>query len=138
MLPGAPLTVLCVDDDPDILLLLRTKIDREPDFELVAATTDATAALELVGAHRPDVLIFDHLLRGPSRAAPGHARRPAAESGLDLLAGARVITPDTVIVMFTGLDGIADSALDAGADVCITKPDMDALWPATRRQRSST
>jgi len=133
-----PLTVMCVEDDPDILELLHLTIDLEPDFELVATATEADAVLELARIHRPDVVILDHVLRTSPRAEHDQAARPAIETGLNLISGTRTILPDAVIVVFSGWDGLQPAAGDAGADLYIAKPNLDALLPAIRERFSHT
>jgi CheY-like chemotaxis protein len=118
--PAERLTVMCVDDDPNILLLLETTVEREPDFEIVGTATDTSTALELVRAHQPDVVIVDHV-----------------GSGLDLVASTRAIAPDAVIVVFSGWKGMQHAARDAGADLHIPKPDFNLLWPAIRQLRAN-
>jgi ActR/RegA family two-component response regulator len=97
----------------------------------VATATEASAVVEGARVHRPDVVILDHVLRVPHRAEPA-GRPPAVDSGLSLIAATRAVVPNAVIVMFSGWDGIQPAADDAGADLYIAKPDLDALVPAIR------
>lgn len=135
-----PLTVMCVDDDPDVLDLLRVAVGNEPDFTLVAATGDATQVLDLLRRHRPDVLILDHGLGAEGRSVidlrdwRDHGR---GQLGLELLAVARQILPEATMVIFTGWQGLEPAARNVGADLTIEKPAFDQLWPAIRSHRSA-
>lgn len=54
-----PIRVLIADDEPPARKKLVRFLEAEPDFFLVAATSDGAAALEAVRAHEPEVVFFD-------------------------------------------------------------------------------
>lgn len=64
-MPVVSPTVLIVDDDPDIRLLVRTIVATQcPDWRLVAEVGNGPDAIEAAREHRPDVLILDHRMPG--------------------------------------------------------------------------
>jgi CheY-like chemotaxis protein len=134
-----PLKVLCAEDDPDMVELVRIAVEGEPDFELVATTGEAGAVLDLVRKHHPDVVILDHRLSGESlRDESGALLRGAAvpPTGLELVEGARAAAPNATIVIFTGRRGLGTAARNAGADAYVEKPALDELWPTIREVRA--
>ena len=129
-----PLRVLFAEDDPDMVELVRIAVQGEPDFELVATTSEASAVLDLVREHDPDVVILDHRLSDPhSRDAPGVGHAP---TGLELVDGARRAAPKATIVIFSGQHGLRTAAQNVGADAYIEKPALDGLWSAIREVRA--
>ena len=137
---GGELTVLYADDDPDVAELVRLAIGRQPDFCLVAATDNAAEISDLLRKHRPDVVILDHVLDPRSLEVIDDFRRrgaiPPTQTGLELVEVARTTVPEATIVIFTGVQGLGQAARNAGADVCIEKPHLDAVWPAIRAARA--
>ena len=130
--------MLCIDDEPNILRLLRLTVDDEPDFEIVATTTRLRDFQRLVVKHRPDVLIIDHAIPDPlweRSARYDLVRLGEPGKGLELIEGARKLLPDATIVVFTGRAGLEEASRNAGADVYIEKPHVEALWPAIREVR---
>ena len=99
--------VLVVDDDPDVLGLLRSYLQEE-GFEVVAVTTAADGAREAAVRH-PCVILLDLLL--PDR------------SGLELLQSLKadsVTREIPVLVVSVANDGL--KALSLGASECLLKP----------------
>ena len=138
MTTADPLRVLCAEDDPDMIELVRIAVANEPDFELVATTSEAAAVLDLLREHHPDVLILDHRLSTPPPDPGGRFPRGVAapQTGLELVEGARSVVPDATIVVFTGRTGLREAARNVGADVYVEKPALDDLWPAIRGARA--
>ena len=110
----APLKVVCADDDPDVVELIRIAVAGEPDFELVATTGEAADLLDLLREHHPDVVILDHRFSIDTDATRQGVA--AAQTGLELVEGARSAVPEATIVIFTGQSGRQTAALNAGAD----------------------
>jgi DNA-binding NarL/FixJ family response regulator len=131
----APLKVVCVDDEVNVLRLLQTAAGREPDFEIVAVTNDPRVVLDLITRHRPDVLILDD-----PHALPSAAQRTSSREGPAHSAGvvrvARALIPKATVAVFSGGEIPGGPANDLG-DVWVQKPHLDALWPAIREARSS-
>jgi DNA-binding NarL/FixJ family response regulator len=129
-----PLRVLFAEDDPDMVELVRIAVEGEPDFELVATTSEASAVLDLVRELDPDVVILDHRLNDPHfRESPGVG---PAQTGLELVDGARRAAPKATIVIFTGQHGLRTAAHNVGADAYIEKPALGDMWSAIREVRA--
>jgi DNA-binding response OmpR family regulator len=99
--------VLVVDDEPDIVTIVRRYLERE-QFEVIVAR-DGAEALEAFDRRRPDLVLLDLML--PSVDGRDVCRR--------IRAGSRV-----PIIMLTARDAETDKilGLELGADDYITKP----------------
>jgi DNA-binding response OmpR family regulator len=103
--------ILVIEDDPDIALSLRLKLERDGGFE-VATAHDGAAGLRLAVAQPPDLVLLDVNLPGMDGfEVCRHLRREPA-------------TAATPVIMLTARIGEADriAGLDLGADDYITKP----------------
>lgn len=60
---GPTLRVVVVDDEPDVLLLLRLQL-RNEGVEVVGVAEDGATAIELCRDLRPDVVVMDLLMAG--------------------------------------------------------------------------
>jgi len=58
------ISIVLVDDHPIVRQGLTASLEDEPDFEVVGAAGSAEQALDLVGAHRPGVVLLDLELPG--------------------------------------------------------------------------
>jgi DNA-binding response OmpR family regulator len=105
-----PQKILLVDDDPDMLQVLRWAL--APIGGLLEAKNGRTA-LRLVKCHRPRLILLDVAMPGMD--------------GIEVLKRARALDPNVIVVMLTGLSDIAvaKEALDNGACAYITKPFED-------------
>jgi two-component system KDP operon response regulator KdpE len=100
-------TVLVVDDEPPIRRFLRTSLSAAG--HRVVTAENATEALAMVTAEKPDVVILD--LGLPDR------------SGLDVISEIRAKSPLPIIVLSARSDERAKvEALDLGADDYVAKP----------------
>ena len=57
-----PLRVLIVDDEPDVMLLLRVQLESRPDIEVVGTAVDGAEGVEQAKALRPDAVVMDLLM----------------------------------------------------------------------------
>jgi DNA-binding NarL/FixJ family response regulator len=57
-----PLRVLIVDDEPDVMLLLRVQLSSRPDIDVVGTAADGAEALEACRALLPDAVVMDLLM----------------------------------------------------------------------------
>lgn len=104
-----PVRVAIVDDVPVFRRSLRSALERQPGFRVVAEAEDGCKAIELAERHRPDVILMDinmPLLNGIEATRAITAAHP----------GIRVI----ILSMHAG-DGVSDEAAAAGACRCLGK-----------------
>ena len=103
-------TVLVVDDEQDILDLVRFRL--EHDGYRVLTATDGQTGLTLAQAERPDLCILDVMM--------------PKLSGLEVLANLRAdpATADTRVILLTarGQDADVDRGFELGAHDYVTKP----------------
>jgi len=106
--PSSPLSVLVVEDDPRLLDILRSHLDRMG--YAVRTASGAARALELLAEAASDVVLSD-------------VRMPGMD-GRTLLQIARERFPDTKIVLMTAFGSVDDAveAMRAGAYTYVTKP----------------
>ena len=100
--------VLFVDDDPNLLTLLRTTFELV-DIEIAEATT-ATDALAAIAAMPPDVVVLDVGL--PDIDGLSLCRRLKDDPVTDWIG----------VVLLTGADAVEEPARRAGADALLRKP----------------
>ena len=100
-------TVLVIDDDPNIVDLLRHHFDK--DNFVVSGCQDSSAALECFRRVRPDIILLDLMLTGMD--------------GFDVCREIRK-TSDTPIIMLTSRGDVLDKVvgLELGADDYLQKP----------------
>ncbi len=120
---GRP-TLLIVDDDAQILSALKRSLRRE-GYEIVAVES-AAAALRILDDRCVDVILSDHKMPGMS--------------GVELLARAAEIRPDTVRMLITGWthEIPAERLEEVGICALVTKPWDDAKLKATLREVMGT
>lgn len=101
--------ILVVDDDPDLVLLVRTLLERRAGFTVFTAA-DGVQALEVAAVQRPDVVVTDIEMPGLG--------------GLDLVTELRSRVPGMPVVIMTAHVSVdsAVSALRVHANEFLTKP----------------
>lgn len=101
--------VLVVDDDPDLVLLVKVLLERRAQAD-VAVASNGVEALEAASAFHPDVVVTDIEMPGLN--------------GIELLTELRRRTPDVGVVVMTAHVSVehAVSALRAQADEFLQKP----------------
>jgi DNA-binding response OmpR family regulator len=107
-------TILVVDDEPDILLMLRMSLEDE-GHEVVMAP-DGAAGLERVAEHGPDLIVCDVMM-------------PVLD-GWGVLDGLRERGVTTPVIMLSAKTEPSDidKAMTLGATEYVTKPfDLDKL-----------
>jgi DNA-binding NarL/FixJ family response regulator len=82
--------VLVVDDHPVVRQGLHSLLSQYPDIQVVGETAGGLATLELVARLRPDVVLLDIRLAGPS--------------GLDLARHLQRVQPETRIIILTSYE----------------------------------
>ena len=101
-------TILVVDDDQNLLNMLRRTLTDE-GFHTITAS-DGNAALAQVQAHLPDLIVLDWLMPGLD--------------GIDVVKQLRATGDKTLILMLTAREAVEDrvAGLERGADDYLVKP----------------
>ncbi len=96
-------SVVLVDDSSELRGLVRRRLERTGQFDVVAEGGDGDEAISLVIRHEPDLLLLDTSM-------------PTCD-GLQALPAILAVCPETRVVMFTGFDeqGLAERARELGA-----------------------
>lgn len=112
--PTAPsrrdgVTILIADDEPDLRLLLTTRLMREPGVGRILQAMDGRQAVDLAIAERPEVVLLD--LSMPHM------------DGLQAAEAIRAALPDVRLLVLSGYpaDTMREAALAAGADEYLEK-----------------
>jgi CheY-like chemotaxis protein len=108
-----PITVLLVDDVPEIRSVLRQRLRLRGGFEVVADVGDGAAAVTAATLHQPDVIVLD--LGLPDLA--GH----------EVLTQLRAVTPQAQVVVYTGSVSRDGFALARDVDAYVAK-DRDVTY----------
>ena len=100
---------LLVDDAADHRELIRTILERSGRFEVVGEAGDGREAVELVEAHRPDVVLLDVSM--------------PVEDGIAALPKILATQPKTCVVMLTSMDAhrLEQIAFEQGAAGFLSK-----------------
>ena len=101
--------ILVVDDEPDMLALMKMILEEKPDYE-VLVTNNPLEVAELMERARPEVVITDLKMPGMD--------------GIELLGEIRKRDPDMVVMVITAYGSLesAEEAMERGAFDFITKP----------------
>jgi DNA-binding response OmpR family regulator len=119
-LAGGKFNVLIVDDEEEIVDLVRTFLQRQGGYEISAASDGITALIE-VGSTKPDLLMLDIMIPGVDGLEV--CRRIKNDS-----------TNKTVIIAVSGSAKYEKGALQAGADAFMVKPiDLELLEVEAKR-----
>lgn len=94
---NAPIEVLLIDDDPDILTLLQDTLCLEHDF-ITTATTESMTAIDFARAQDFELVITD-------------LNMPVAD-GLTVACAIKEINPEALILIITGFPTL-ESAIEA-------------------------
>ena len=105
--------VLIADDETIIRWGLKSFVEQDPDFEVVAMAEDGEMALEEALTHKPDLILAD--INMPFM------------NGLEFIARLREEQPDVCIVIVTGYEEFefVQKALSLGVKAYILKPIME-------------
>ncbi len=101
--------VLIADDRPEVRSALRVLLVQEQGIIVVGEAGDAKQAVKLVRERQPDLALLDWELPD--------------QSGASTLAKLRAVRPDLIVVALSGLPEARQAALDAGADIFVSKGD---------------
>ncbi len=124
-----PASVLLVEDEADVRLVLSTLLTRSGRFEVVAEAVDAAEGIRLAAELRPEIVLLD--LRLPDR------------HGLRIIPSILARSPASMLVALSGLEAssMAPIAMDAGAFAFVEKthigrdlvPQLESLLSQFRR-----
>ena len=109
-------SVLCVDDDAELVSLLADGLERESDRLDVTTTTDVDAALETYRATGVDCIVSDYHM--PTR------------TGVELLEVVRADDPKLPFVMYTrtGSEAVASESIRAGVTDYVVRRATDEQY----------
>ena len=104
-----PLSVVVVDDDPDVRLMLRIGLQAGGEFDVVGEAADGSEAVELLEMLRPDCAVLDLHMPGVG--------------GLEALPSLRARSPRTRIVVYSAHVTLitAKTAMTLGAHAVVEK-----------------
>jgi DNA-binding NarL/FixJ family response regulator len=85
-----PIRVVVVDDEPDVLLLLKLQL-RNEGVEVVAVAEDGAEAIRLCNELKPDAVVMDLLMGGVN--------------GFEAIAAIQRDLPDTALVAYSAVAG---------------------------------
>ena len=117
-------TILIVDDNAQLRLLLREIATQEPDFHVVGEAEDGAEAIRLAQELRPDIVLLD-------LAMP-------RVNGLEALQWLKTEHPETKVIIVTvhDEDVYRRAAEDGGADAYLLKKTLvTVLRPTLQRLR---
>jgi excisionase family DNA binding protein len=113
-------SVLVVDDEPEIVDMVKAFLQQQGGYEIASASDGITALIE-VGRIKPDLLVLDIMIPGVDGVEV--CRRIKADSN-----------NRTYIIAVSGNAEYEDRILDAGADAFMTKPvDLERLQMEAKR-----
>ena len=99
---GALIKIILVDDHPMMRDGLRYAIQTQPDMKVVAEAGNGVAALDVVGQHKPDLILMDISMPGAN--------------GIDVSLQIRSLYPQIKIIILSGLadEGYVSQTIKAG------------------------
>lgn len=111
--------IVIADGRPKVRFALRALLGRQTELDIVGEAQDAEDLLAQIDQSCPDVVLLDWRLEGLETA--------------DLLAALRWRCPSVYVIVLSGRPEARRPALDAGADVFVSKIDPpDRLLAAIR------
>lgn len=111
------ISVVLVDDEPQIRRLLRALLDADPRFEVLGEAGTVPEALEVVAEQQPDVVLLDLLMGG--------------QYGGDAIPRLVLDAPETMVLVLSALsaEDQADTLFAAGAFAYLEKSVMGRQLP---------
>jgi DNA-binding NarL/FixJ family response regulator len=83
--------VVVVDDEPDICLMVKMQLARQPGLQVVGTAANGTEAVELCRRQHPDAVVLDLLM--------------PVMNGFQAIDALRAVDPEVGIVAYTGVAG---------------------------------
>jgi DNA-binding NarL/FixJ family response regulator len=118
MTTNGAVRVLLVDDEPDIRMMLRLHLARDPRFEIVGEASDGQEALEQCEELRPDLVVLD-------------VKMPRLD-GVAALPLLRVQCPAAKIILFTAFAETVDAETVRSYGAGLHDKDAPLPWLADR------
>lgn len=102
-------SVLIVDDDPPMRVLLRAAMELDGRFEVVDEAEDGLRAIALAATHQPDVIVLDAMM--------------PELNGIEAIPAIRGVSSRSRIVVFSAVvsDHTTDVAIELGASAVVPK-----------------
>ena len=102
-------TVVVVDDTPDLRMLTRMALELDSGVRVVGEAENGREGIEVVDLHQPDVVVLDMAM-------------PIMD-GLEALPHLRRVCPSARVLVVSAFDSgtVSASAVDAGADGYVQK-----------------
>src|SRR5438445_11249765 len=123
-MPGTRrLRILLVDDEADMLLLLRAMLSNS-HWEVLGKALTAEDALRMAPELEPDVAIVDYMMPGMH--------------GFDLAGELKTLHPDCTVIIFSAFDVEREARAQPHADQFLSKTTMgrrDQVLPNNGRQK---
>ena len=111
----AAVRVLVVDDEPDVMLLLRVQLESRTDVEVVGTAVDGAEAVEACRELHPDAVVMDLLM--------------PRMSGFEAIAEIRKEMPEVAIVAHSAVagEGVRGQAAELGVSLVLKSGDVEPL-----------
>jgi DNA-binding NarL/FixJ family response regulator len=113
-------SLVVVEDEPDMRLLIRTMLLRDPRIQFAGEASSADAALTLVGETSPNLIVLDHSIQG-------------SMMGLDAAPLLKDAAPGCKILLFTAYDLSREAELEPAVDAFLRKDRIDRLLETVRQ-----
>ena len=107
--------LVVVEDDVDMQRLIAATLGRDPRMQLQGQVANAEAALDVLNAFEPGVIILDHGLAG------------GGLTGIEAAPKLKAAAPQSKIVLFTAYDLGAEAAREPAIDAFLSKDDIGQL-----------
>jgi DNA-binding NarL/FixJ family response regulator len=113
-------SLVLVEDEPDMRLLIRTMLLRDPRLELMGEASSADEALAMLGEKAPDLIVLDHSIEG-------------SMMGLDAAPLFKATAPHCKILIFTAYDLSKEVAGEPAVDGFLRKDRIDKLLQTVQK-----
>ena len=120
MVPPSQRSVILVEDDPDMRLLMRLCLRPDPRIRIDAHATNALDAIALAAALEPDLIVLDHGLEGERK---GLETAPALKRG----------APSSKVLLCSTVDLAEDARAEPTVDGFLRKDHVRDLLPTVQR-----
>ncbi|MGI8427469.1 MAG: response regulator [Actinomycetota bacterium] len=105
---------LLVEDEPDMRMLIKAYLRRDPRIQIMGEAASADQALALVREDPPRLIILDHSIEGEIM-------------GLAVAPRLRELAPDSKILFFTAFNMAGEAQAEPAVDAYLSKSDMPKL-----------